>query len=124
VAQAVIPTKSATSTEVLRTLVTEVINGVVQNPTANTVSAAVVDDDAVKAGTKYVPLVGDYVAQTWETDASGPQYWAAVLMGPSATLNPAGPVGTSKPKLYHLWLRIQAGTEDMRREVGMFAVTP
>lgn len=122
--QATIYRKSAGSTEVVRVLTTEVVNGAVQNPTGNAVSAAVVSDSDYRAGIKRAPVTGDFVAQTWETDAAGPQYWAAVLMGPSATLNPAGPSSSEAQKLYRLWLRIVAGSEDLRREVGFIALTP
>lgn len=119
--QAVIPQKSSLSTEVLRVLVRGNIAGVLVDPTIYAVSAAALDSS--HPGGKRVPVTADYVTQSWET-GTGPRYWASVLMGPSATLNPAGP-GTGVASItYELWLRIIAGSEDVRRLVGLFAVTP
>jgi hypothetical protein len=119
-AQATIPKKSATATEVLRVKVNANIAGVLTDPTGFAVSAAVrwVNDPTTR-----VPATGDYVAQTWET-GSGPRYWAAVLMGPAASLDPAGPGTGVAEVVYELWIRVVAGSEDVRRLVGQFAVTP
>lgn len=119
--QATIPKKSSLATEVLRVKVNGNIAGALVDPTGYAVSAAVLDQ--THPGGKRVPVTGDYVAQTWET-GSGPRYWAAVLMGPSATLNPAGPGSSVAEVVYELWLRIVAGSEDVRRLVGLFSVTP
>lgn len=122
-----IPKKSATSTEVLRVPVRPVVNGITISPTGNTVKAAVLAIDPADATGKRVPLAGDYVAQTWETftDATGGlHYWAAVLMGPTATLNPAGPPSQLASITYQLWLEIDAGSETIRRAVGNVVIVP
>jgi hypothetical protein len=118
---ATIPRKSAGSTEVLRVRASKLVNGAPADPTAATVSAAVRDrtDTVVLA-----PLTASYVAQSWESDAATGRYWVSVLMGPSAVLNPAGPVAPAVERLYELWIRVVQGSEDVRRMVGFVALTP
>lgn len=119
-----IPKKSALSTEVIRVPIRATINGAVVNPTSYVVSAAAVDYALVQTGVKRAPVPADFVTMTWETAANPARYWIAVLMGPAATLNPAGPSSSEAEKLYDLWWKIVAGSETVIRKASQFAVTP
>jgi hypothetical protein len=119
-AQAVIPQKSATSTEYLRTKVREVVAGAAVDPTAATVKASYrAITDTLGVPTVAYPSTG----VSWES--AGGQYWVIALLGPSATLQPPGPVAPNKaPITYELWIEVTGGGETVRRAAGLFAVGP
>ena len=118
---ATVPHISAGSTEYVRVPVRARDNGAVVDPTIYTVSAAMVNadyPDGVRA-----PATASYFAQTWDTDA-GPTYFVEVLVGASGALDPTGPSSSEDSVTYDLWIRIIAGSEDLRRKVGQIVITP
>lgn len=117
--------KSSTSTEVWYAEVKgKSTTGGVFDPTALPVSAATVRiSNPADVGIDRAPIPADYVAMTWET-WTGPRYMVRVLMGPLATLNPAGPTASEADVTHQLWIQLVAGSETPRFPAGLFAVTP
>jgi hypothetical protein len=100
----------STSKEYVRVPVEATNNGLVVNPTADTVEMAF---PAVTVD----PAGGDWKAATWETDSTGTpvRYWARCLVGPGGTVTLA--VG-----LYDVWVRITDAPEIPVKKSGQLEV--
>jgi hypothetical protein len=103
---------SALSLEYVRVPVSATANGSVVNVSADVVQMAF-------PASGIAPVVGDWKAASWETDAThptGPVYYARCLVGPSGTVALAA--GT-----YDVWAKITDNPEVPARKAGVLFVS-
>ena len=101
---------SALDLQYVRYSVTALINGVLADPTVNTVTFAF-----MTPGTD--PQAGDYKAASWETVAGPPvSYVARCLVGPGGVFTPV------RGATYQVWIKIAASPELLQWPVGVLEV--
>lgn len=98
------------STEPVRIPVRVTEDGTWGDPTTSTVSAAFLGDSDDE------PTTDDWVTASWETGGTNGTYHATCLIGP-------GGVKTLTDGEWHVWIRIQYGTQDVQRPAGTLIIT-
>lgn len=103
-------TFASVSTEPVRIPVRVSEDGTWADPTAATVQAAFlgdVDDE---------PTAGDWVTASWEANGTNGTWYANCLIGP-------GGVKTLTDGTWHVWIRIQYGSQDVQRPAGTIRIS-
>lgn len=102
-------TQSSLSTEYVLTRVVAIVDGAVVDPTADNVEMAFTQPGVD-------PDVGDWNAAEWETDPSGPKYFARLLVGPGA-----GGLDLGKGT-FAVWVRATDNPEIPVRRAGVLVL--